>query len=1051
MSFVHLHTHTEYSLLDGFGKISKLVRKAKDLGMPALAITDHGSMFGVVPFFEEAKKVGIKPIIGLEAYMAARSISDKDPLIDRASSHILLLAETQEGYQNLLKLSSISQLEGFYYYPRIDHALLKKYSRGLIVTSGCMGAEIPQAVLSGKKTEAEQLMEWYIGIFGKRNFFVELQMHSIPDLPILNRGLVNLARKYGVGLVATNDVHYVNSEDAEYQDILLAIQTRSEIASEDRFRMSDNSYYLKSPEEMKDIFGHIPETIENTLKIAERCEVDLSMKGYQIPKVDIPSHMSEDELLRNLCEDGLSKKLGVDYKNNDSVVSRLSHELQIIHQMGFDAYFLIVYDLCRHAREVDVWYNARGSAGGSLVAFALDITRINPLDHDLLFERFLNPSRVNMPDIDLDFQDDRRGEIIEYCAKKYGEDHVAAIITFSTLKAKASIRDVGRVLGVPLSDVDKLAKMIPSTPDIEIDDVLKNNPDFLAAYNSSPTNKKLIDTARELEGAIRGAGTHAAGVVITPGPVVDYAPLHRPTGAAAEKSSLGSVTQFDMQVVDKIGLLKVDFLGLATLTVMQRACEMIKERHGLALDLDNIPLDDAITYELLGRGETAGVFQVEGVGMRQYLREMKPNQLANVIAMVALYRPGPLAFIPDYISRMHGKSSVEYRHPSLERIFGSTFGIPVYQEQIMLASIELAGYTPSESDDLRKAIAKKKQKLIAVHRKKFVEGAIQNGIEREIAEGIFSDWEEFARYGFNKAHAADYGILAVQTAYLKTHFPVEYMTAQMSVVKHDSVKVAAYVSDVRRMGFSVLPPDVLKSGNDFTIEDTSDGSSIRVGLGAIKNVGSGHSKMIVEAREVGGPFIDLADFVKRVDLKSLGKKALESLIKVGALDSFGSRCALLAGLDTLVSISSSFWNVDKNQLSFFSMDESFSKGVDRVILPDKYIEYPNREILEWERELVGLYISDHPLSAVRESILKTVSHYASDLVDLETGAIVSVAGIVQSVRMHYTKASKTMAFVEIDDLEGRLELIVFPRQWDSYKNLLQEGSENYRRKDYQYY
>ncbi len=718
------------------------------------------------------------------------------------------------------------------------------------------------------------------------------------------------------------------------------------------------------------------------------------------------------------------------------VRERLEHELKVIHEMGFDAYFLIVWDLCRHAQNEGIWYNARGSAAGSIVAYTLEITVVDPIEHGLIFERFLNPGRISMPDIDLDFRDDRRAEMLEYTAKKYGDDKVAQIITFGTLGARAAIRDVGRVLDIPLSEVDKVAKLVPNIPGkpVKISEALEDVPEFKSLYNSQDYFKELIDTAAQMEGVVRSAGTHAAGVIVADKPIIEYLPLHRPTGSSAEDSPIKTVTQFEMSIIDYLGLLKVDFLGLATLSIMARACDLIRERHGVDYDLNNIPIDDPETYELLGRGETAGVFQVEGSGMRRWLMQMKPKSLDNVIAMVALFRPGPMDFIPGYIQRMHGEEAVAYRHPALESIFEETYGYPVYQEQLMFAVMDLAGYSAPEADDLRKAISKKQKEKLLKHRKKFIDGAVENGIDQETAQAIFDDWEEFARYGFNKAHAADYGVIAVQTAYLKTHYPVEYMTALLTVNQNDTDKVALYVADCRRMGIEVEPPDVNISGWDFTIEDQSQGkAAIRFGLGAVKNVGFSPVETILLGREEA-PFKDVNDFAHRVDLRQVGKRALECLVRVGALDRFGPRPALLQALDRVASVSAAHFRAkEMGQMSMFGAHTGI---IEEIKLPRTVVEISHREQLNWERELIGLYVSDHPLSQVMETLTEVVTHFSGQLSEARHREQVRVAGLVTRVRPHLTRSGKAMGFVTIEDLQGVIELVVFPRSWEQYSEML---------------
>ncbi len=1003
--------------------------------MPAIALTDHGSMYGVIEFFNAAQSAGVKPIIGLEAYMAQRRMQDRDARLDKQSYHLLLLAQNQKGYRNLLKIASAAQTEGFYYFPRIDHDFLESHAEGLIATSGCMSAEIPRALQEKGPEEGRRLLDWYYEVFGAENFYLELQQHDIPELEKINRELLALGKRYNARYVATNDVHYINPADARLQDILLAIQTGALITDPNRLRMSVESFYLRSPEEMISLFSEVPSALSNTLEIAERCNVDLSNKGYHLPRFPVPAGYTTETYLRELCEEGLRRRYGETRAQDAALRERLEYELRVIHEMGFDAYFLIVWDLCRHAREENIWYNARGSAAGSMVAYTLDITLVEPVHHGLIFERFLNPGRISMPDIDLDFQDDLRSRMMEYCARTYGDDRVAQIITFGTLGAKAAIRDVGRVMDIPLAEVDRVAKLIPGMPgkSISILEALEQVPDLKKLYDETDYLKDLIDTAAQMEGVVRSAGTHAAGVVITDEPVADYVPLNRPT-SGSEDSPIKTVTQFEMSIIESLGLLKVDFLGLRTLTIMARACELIKKRHGIQLSLDNIPINDSETYDFISKGHTAGVFQLEGTGMTRYVMQMRPQNVDHVIAMVALYRPGPLEFIPTYIKRMHGEEKVDYRHPALEPIFQETYGIPVYQEQIMRAAVDLAGYTMSESDELRKAIAKKQKEKLMKHREKFIAGAVARGMAEETAEAIFTDWEEFARYGFNKSHAADYGVIAVQTAYLKAHYTVEYMTALLSAEKNDTGKVAFYVADCRSMGLDVLPPDVNTSGWDFTIEDRKEKApAIRFGLGAIKNVGQGPVDLILEAVKSGGPFKNLNDFIQRVDLRMVGKRALECLIKVGAMDSFGARPAMLEALDQMLSVSAShFKAANSGQLSFFG---SFAEVIDDIVLP-LAPSLDTREQLEWERELLGLYVSDHPLSPYLPALRRKITHFSTNLSEVHNKEKVTVAGMVTRFRLHQTKGGKAMGFATIEDIQGPIELVLFPRTWEKYDKLV---------------
>ncbi len=1036
MSFAHLHVHTEYSLLDGFSNIKKLIARGKELGMSSMAITDHGTMYGVIEFYNAAKEAGIKPILGLEAYVSARRMTDRDAQKDKHSFHLVLLAKNAIGYRNLLQIASAAQLEGFYYYPRVDHEFLQAHSEGLIATTSCMSGEVPRTILNKGMEAGRSMLEWYVNTFGVDNFYIELQDHKIRELPELNRNLLELGKHFGLRYIATNDAHYINQSDWRLQDIMLAIQTGSLLSDPNRMKMTGDTYYLRSPEEMAALFPDHPLALSNTLEIAEMCDVNPIQAGYHLPVFPVPEGETAQSYLRKLCEEGLVRNYG-ERAQSPEVRERLEHELEIIHTMGFDAYFLIVWDLCRYASEHNIWYNTRGSGAGSIVAYSLNITLIEPLQHKLLFERFLNPSRISMPDIDLDFQDDKRSQVMEYCEHKYGSDKVAQIITFGTLGARGSIRDVGRVMDIPLSEVDRISKAVPNAiPDdvVTIAKSLEKWPEFKTVYDEGGYVQELIDTANAMEGVARNAGTHAAGVVITDVPMIEYLPLNRPT-SNSEDSPIKAVTQFEMNIIEKLGLLKVDFLGLSTLTVMQRASDFIEQRHGIRLNVRNIPLDDAETFEFLGKGRTAGVFQLEGNGMTRYLVQMKPKDLSNIIAMVALFRPGPMQFIPSYIKRMHGEEKVTFAHPGLEKVFKETYGIPIYQEQLMLAVIELAGYSGSESDDFRKAISKKNKAAVEKHRVKFIEGAVRSGIDQQEAERLFAEWEDFARYGFNKSHAADYGMISVETAYLKRHYTVEYMTALLSVFKADTTKVAVYVADSRAMGVEVLPPDVNSSGWDFTIEDCPDGkTAIRFGLGAVKNVGQAPVDMILEARKAGR-FNDLNDFIRRVDLHKVGKRSLECMIKVGALDSLGPRRSLLEATDQMVSISGShFRAAESGQLSIFGE----ITGVEEEIKLPPGTLLDRRQQLEWEKELIGLYVSDHPISPYLPLISERVTHFSKDLSEVGPTQRVTVAGMVTRLRIQPTKTTgNMMAFATIEDIQGTVELVIFPKVWAKFAGLVQ--------------
>ncbi|MEZ4515756.1 MAG: DNA polymerase III subunit alpha [Chloroflexota bacterium] len=1064
--FVHLHVHSEYSLLDGLSRIDHLVARAKSLNQPALALTDHGTMFGAIPFYHAAKKAGIKPIIGVETYVAARGMTDKDPQLDRERSHLLLLAENQTGYLNLLKIASASQLDGYYYKPRIDLDFLNAHSEGLIATSGCMAAEVPRAIQQGNMKKAHKLMGKYIDIFGPERFFLEVQEHSIPELTEINKVLIKeMQPRYNLRFLATNDVHYTSPEEAAPHDVLLCIQTGSVVADEKRLKFSDDGYYLKSYEEMARLFGHIPGALDNSLLIADMCDVNLDTKGYHLPLFDVPEGYDTESYLRYLCEEGLVQRYGPDRAANDPVLrERLEHELRIINGMGFAAYFLIVWDLSEYARKADIWWNVRGSGAGSVVAYTLGITGIDPLANGLIFERFLNPGRVSMPDIDLDYPDDRRHEMVEYAVRKYGQDKVAQIITFGTLGARAAVRDVGRALDIPLPDVDAVARHIPNIPGkpAKIDNVLEKGhefyvPDLAEMYHKDSQVHKLLDTARQLEGVSRHASSHAAGVIISDRPLVEYVPLHRPTSGDAGLGGIKSVTQWPMEIVEKIGLLKVDFLGLSTLTIMRRAARLIEKRHGVRYTMDNIPSDvghvgpdpdkeieDA--FAMLGRGDVLGVFQVEGSGMRKLMMQMKPQRFDHIIAAISLFRPGPMDNIPEYVKRMHAAlegdtSLITYHTPELQPILEETYGIFVYQEQIIRVAADLAGYEPGEADMLRKAVAKKKQALMDEHRLKFTQGAMDRGVSQEVCDAIWGDIEFFARYGFNKAHAADYAVICCQTAFLTAHYPVEYITALLTVERDNSEKLAKYIADARRLGIEVASPHINKAMLDFSIEDYSDRSTIRYGLAAIKNAGESAVQLIVDEREANGPFRDLADMCERVDLRRVGKRALESMVKVGVFDEWGTRPQLLDALDRIMGHSAvTHAAADVGQMTFFDMmgGASASVTVDLLHPAEDVEEIENRQLLTWEKELIGLYLSEHPLEKKLATLQSFVNAQSSDLDTTWGGKAVALVGVVSGLRTLTTKKGQPMAFVTLEDLDGTVDVVLFPRTWKSYRDIVQE-------------
>jgi len=1058
-NFVHLHLHTEYSLLDGFARIDDSVAYAKALGMPALGITDHGTMFGVIDFYRACQKAEIKPIIGVEAYLAKRGMTQRDPQLDSKPYHMLLLAQNKTGYKNLLLLSSKAQLEGYYYRPRIDRELMAAHAEGVIATSGCLAAEIPQMVEDGREDEARALLGWYQDVFGKENFFLELQQHDIPELTRLNKWLIDNSKYAGVPLLATNDVHYVRAEDYEPHDTLLCIQTSSLKHEEKRMRMTDNSYYLRDQAEMWRIFGHVPEALHNSLLIAERCnDLLLDEKKYHLPVFPVPpGYDSAEAYLRHLCEKGLRWRYGERAENDPELHERLNHELFIINKMGFDTYFLIVWDLCEFARYVDIWWNVRGSGAGSLVAYTLGITSLDPLENALIFERFLNPGRISMPDFDLDYPEDRRMEMIDYCTRKYGEDKVAAIITFGTLGAKGAIRDVGRALDVPLAEVDRIARTIPTAAKVPTiremlgDDPEKANPDLRDVYHKDPQARRIIDTAMQVEGVPRHASTHAAGIIVADKPLMEYLPLHRPTKGDGDNSPFKMVTQFPMETAESIGLLKIDFLGLSTLTILRKACELIEHYHGKRFDMSNIPIkadphNPDVTrqveamFEMIGRGETAGVFQIESSGMRQMLTEMRPKTFEHIIAAISLYRPGPMDYIPLYNRRMHGKEEVVYHHPKLVPILSNTYGVMVYQEQLMQIGAELFGYTMGEADDMRRAVSKKKEKDLMEHRQIFLERGPANGIDEAAANAIFDDIAFFARYGFNKSHAADYAVITCQTAFLKCHYPHEYMTALMSVYFDDSTKVSLFAADCRRMGIAVLPPAVNYSQADFSIEEWDNGERyIRFGLGAVKNLGLGPIEYIIQRRG-DEPFASLDEFLTRCDMREVGKRGLESLIKVGALDDFEDRALLLANLERLMLFSAQYHkNAAVGQVSMFDLMSSSEAQAASVYTTMTEIPDPRwnkREQLRWEKELVGLYVSEHPLNEKWADVQNRISHTTADLKE-EGESIrskgVAIAGLVTEIRGITTKNGDAMAILSLEDIQGSVEVVMFPRTWRTYR------------------
>ena len=1071
--FVHLHTHSEYSLLDGLGRVKNLVAEAKRLGQPALALTDHGSMHGAVEFFRACKAGDIHPIIGLEGYQTVwgRPMDGRDAQFDRENYHLLLLARDMTGYRNLLKISSAAHLNGYYYRPRVDHDYLAAHAAGLVATTGCLGAEIPQLINQGKDKEAYERLGWFVDVFGRDNFFIELQEHNLPELVAVNKVLVPWADKFGLGMVVTNDVHYVLESDGGPHDVLLCVQTSAAVSAQNRMRMSDGSYFLKSRQQMEAAFRpylDLPASaFDNTLRIAEMCNVDLEDNEYHLPDLPIPEGFNYETYLRHLTEQGLERLYG-EQAHSDAIQERKERELRIIHEMGFDVYFLIVADLCNFARQRNIWWNVRGSGAGSVVAYCIGITGIDPLKNNLIFERFLNPGRVTMPDFDLDFPDDQREDMIRYTLEKYGEDQVAQIVTFGRMKARAAIRDVGRAKEIPLNEVDQIAKLIPAIPGkpATIRDVLTPGHDFYSGdlaekYAKDERVRDLLDTSMNLEGVARHSSVHAAAVIVADRELTHYTPLMR-----GNKNTITStITQYEFPILESIGLLKVDFLGLSTLSVMREAARLIRERHDIDYSLANIPFEDedaAEAFKLLSSGEVSGVFQVEGQGMRRVLTEMQPNAFEHIVATISLYRPGPMEYIPQFIRRMHGEEEVEFKHPALEPILAETYGIIVYQEQIIQILSRLAGYTPGEADLVRRAISKKKASEIEKHKQLFIEGCKKNDIPKETAAAIYADIEFFARYGFNKSHAADYAVITVQTAYLKAHYPVDYMAALLLVERDKTEKIVNFIQECRRMGIDVLPPDVNYSGLDFEIQalpaDTPssairdsgltydfpvpEGSAIRFGMAAVKNVGVGPVQTILQARAEGGPFTSLEDFCDRVDLRQVNKRALECLIKVGAFDRFGRRSQLLQVLDTLVAQSASVHSArDSGQLSMFDLigDAGTAAEVVPISLPDVEDE-TSRERLQWEKELLGVYAMSHPLHHVSIDLKNVVTCACNELDARYDGKNVTLAGMIAGVRTINTKKNQPMAFVQLEDMQGQCEVVVFPSAYAEYKELLAQDA-----------
>lgn len=1026
MAFVHLHTHTCYSLLDGANKIPELMARTKALGMDSIAITDHGVMYGVIEFYKEAKKAGLKAIIGCEVYVAPRSLRDKVAGSDDSPYHLVLLAQNQEGYQNLLKLVSTAWLEGFYYKPRVDKELLRKHSSGLIALSACLAGEVSSLLMQDNPEKAKETALIYQEIFGAGNFYLELQDHGLAEQRKINSGLITLSGETGIPLVATNDIHYLKREDAAVQDILLCVQTGKSLQDQDRLRFETEEFYLKSEEEMRALFGDYPESITNSAAIAERCQVDFSFGKNHLPFYEVPRGYDADSYLAELCQKGLKKRYG---DINSVLEERLAFELVTIKRMGYSSYFLIVWDFIRYAKEKGIFVGpGRGSAAGSLVSYVLEITDIDPLKYDLLFERFLNPERVSMPDIDIDFCFERRGEVIEYVVHKYGADRVAQIITFGTLAARAAVRDTGRAMGVPLAMVDKVAKLIPMELGVTIERALETSPDLAKMAKQDPLVQELLDKARALEGIPRHAGTHAAGVVISREPLDTYLPLTRTAEGMVS-------TQFDKDTVEEIGLLKMDLLGLRTLTVINNTVNLIGTSHGKTIGLDGIPLDDAQAYRLLSEGDTIGVFQLESSGLRAILRDLKPSTFEDIIALVALYRPGPLGsgMVADFIRRRHGELKASYIHPALEPVLRTTYGVIIYQEQVMRIASELGGFTLGEADLLRRAMGKKKPDIIAGLRQQFMDGAAKKGIDQDSAGKIFDLMEYFAGYGFNKSHSAAYALLAYQTAYLKAHYPVEFMAALLTSVMESSDRVPFYIEECRQHKIAILPPDVNESREKFTVSQ----GKLRFGLAAIKQVGISAIENIMREREKA-PFTSLQDFCERVDLSQVNRRIIENLIKAGAFGSVpGTRAQHLEILHACMEQGTlSQRGKNSNQLTLMDFAEEDAAYNPPVPLP-AVRDFFEKEILSMEKEVLGLYLSGHPLAEYQDLIRKMTTHTIEEVVQAEDGQTVKLAGLITAIRRTVTKRGEAMAYFMLEDLTGSLETLVFPKNLEKLSSLLQ--------------
>lgn len=1028
--FIHLHTHSHYSLLDGLSKIDEMVALAKKHGMNAIGLTDHGNMYGAIEFYKKCKKSGIKPIIGVEAYVTSGSRHDKRSGIDNARFHLTLLAKNVQGYKNLMRLVTISNLEGYYYKPRMDKEILREYSEGLICLSGCFGGEFSRAIRRGDTSGAETIALEHQEIFGKENYYLEIMHHpGVENIEEVRKEIIRLGKKLDIPLVATQDSHYLHKDDQDAHETLLAIQTNGDLNDENRFSMKSDLFNFIDTETALEYFASTPEAVWNTQKIADQCDIELELGKWVFPDLKIPEGTTYDSELYRLTYEGIAFR---DLDKNDSkVIERIEYEIGVIRTKGYAPYFLVVADLLRFARENGILTNIRGSVAGSITTYLLGITSVNPLEYNLPFERFLNPERPSAPDIDMDFADNRREEVINYAREKYGHDHVAQIGTFGTMMAKGAVRDVSRALGHPYAIGDRISRLIPEGSQgfpMTIDHAIDTTPELADLYKNDADTKKVIDLAKKLEGCVRHISVHAAGVVISPTPLYEFTPTQLdPKGGKI-------ITQYDMHAVEDAGLLKYDFLGIRNLSILSDAVRLVKERHGMTIDLERIPLDDPKTFSMLAKGETMGLFQLNGSGMTRYLKELRPSTIHDINAMVALYRPGPMECIPDYIARKHKPSLVTYLDPRMKEILSMSYGVITYQDDVMMIAIKLAGYSWLDADKLRKAMGKKIPAEMQAQKEKLLKGFVENGLTEKKAQELWHLIEPFAAYGFNKAHAASYGRLAYQTAYMKANYPIEYMTAILTAESGDTEKISEIITESKRMKLPILPPDINASFGDFTIIDVAGSQEIRFGLYTIKNLGTDIANAIIDERETNGKYKSLADFLERVRHKNLNKKSFEALVKVGAMDALGERGQMIANTEEAMEYSKAQRQEMSGQESLFGMmaDQSSVPAL-RLKPAEKALQ---STCLAWERELLGLYVSGHPLDDHRDKLEK-IGSTIEGIKKLRDGAVAVAGGIVEDIRPILTKKGDKMAFVKLTDATGTIELVLFPEAFFAHKEFFE--------------